>query len=156
EIVQGQVDAAERRAAVRHYATTQGQELADLGVNLNFAPVVDLNYGFMDPSDRHTRIYQRAISPDSSVVTEVAGHYCSALQETGVRCTLKHFPGLGRVREDTHHQSADLSAPLSELVAADWVPFRALMSHVNALTMLGHARLVALDPERPASFSAPV
>ena len=146
----------EAKTAVRLLALRKGRELAGLGINLNFAPVVDLNHQVINPADRHTRIYQRAISRDPQVVTEVAGEYCRGLGEAGVRCTLKHFPGLGRVFNDTHLESAELATPVETLMQTDWVPFRALMQRPGTFTMLGHARLVAVDAERPASLSAPV
>lgn len=59
EIVEAHPDRAERLAAVRRFAIAQGRELAGLGVNLNFAPVVDLNYHLVNPDDRYTRIHQR-------------------------------------------------------------------------------------------------
>ena len=90
------------------------------------------------------------------VITEVAGEYCSALRDSGVRCTLKHFPGLGRVFEDTHLDQASLDAPVATLANTDWVPFQTLMHRARAFTMLGHVRLSEIDRERPASFSAPV
>jgi beta-N-acetylhexosaminidase len=89
-------------------------------------------------------------------VSEVAETYCATLIEAGIRCTLKHFPGLGGVAADTHVETADLTIPEAELAAADWVPFRALMNRAGILTMLGHARLVAVDPQRPSSFSRAV
>jgi beta-N-acetylhexosaminidase len=156
DIVNAQSDPSERAAAVQAFAFRQGRELADIGVNLNFAPVVDLNHRVVNPGDLLTRIHERAISSDPHVVTDVANHYCAALWQAGVRCTLKHFPGLGRVYEDTHRESANLSADTTELVATDWVPFRALMPGTHAFTMLGHVRLTAIDRERPASFSRPV
>jgi beta-N-acetylhexosaminidase len=72
-----------------------------------------------------------------------------------VHCTLKHFPGLGGVFEDTHLEAGQLRAPLDALEGSDWIPFRALMGS-GAFTMLSHARLAALDAERPVSFSAAV
>jgi beta-N-acetylhexosaminidase len=156
EIVAIHRDAAERRLAVRQYAARQGRELASLGVNLNFAPVVDLNRGVVNPEDKTSRISTRAISNDPAVVTEAADVYCETLMLTGVHCTLKHFPGLGRVYEDTHKLSADLGAPAQELEATDWLPFRRLKENGSAFTMLGHARLTAVDAERPASFSSAV
>ena len=90
------------------------------------------------------------------MITEVAGEYCSALRDSGVRCTLKHFPGLGRVFEDTHLDQASLDAPVATLANTDWVPFQTLMHRARAFTMLGHVRLSEIDRERPASFSAPV
>jgi beta-N-acetylhexosaminidase len=156
EIVERCTDAVQREQAVRQFATTQGRELAELGVNLNFAPVVDLNHQVVNPNDRYTRIFQRAISSDPAVVAQVATWYCAALEEAGVRCTLKHFPGLGRVFEDTHLDHANLTTSVTELTNTDWVPFRALMSQSGAFTMLGHVRLSAINSERPVSMSPQV
>jgi beta-N-acetylhexosaminidase len=142
-------------AAVRQSAREQGRALADLGVNLNFAPVVDLDRGLVNPNDRFTRIHQRAISNDPAIVTAAAAAYCDGLHETGVRCTLKHFPGLGRVLADTHLGGANLDVAPSELEQSDWLPFRTLMGRPDAFTMLGHVTLTALDPNRPVSFSGP-
>lgn len=156
EIVRSHHDAAERLIAVRQYAGKQGRALAKLGFNLNFAPVVDLNHNVVNPNDRYTRITERAISADPKIVTTVAGEYCDALLQTGVHCTLKHFPGLGRVVEDTHTDAADLTTEVKTLADTDWVPFRELMHSAGAFTMLSHARLVAVDRDTPASFSEPV
>jgi len=142
--------------AVIKYARIHGQELSEIGVNLNFAPVVDLNKGVINPQDKLSLIYRRAISADKEVVAKVALWYCQTLEEYGVRCTIKHFPGLGRVDTDTHIDHAELDTPLSELVADDWVPFRQVMNNSQAFTMLGHAKLMAVDDQHPASFSQPV
>jgi beta-N-acetylhexosaminidase len=152
-IVDSHSDMAERSLAVRQFASGQARELAQVGINVNFAPVVDLNHRLVNPADRYTRIYQRAISSDPRIVTDVARQYCTELWQAGIRCTLKHFPGLGRVFEDTHRESADLVASTAELEATDWIPFRALMQDGSAFIMLGHARLTAIDRERPVSFS---
>ena len=149
-------DPAERLVAIRHYAAHQGRDLSSLGVNLNFAPVVDLNHGVVNPDDRLSRISSRAISTDPAVVTQVAGLYCATLLQTGVHCTLKHFPGLGRVYEDTHRVTAELSAPAHELEQSDWLPFRQVMAQGSAFTMLSHARLTDIDRDRPSSFSSAV
>jgi beta-N-acetylhexosaminidase len=146
-------DAQGVMAAVRDVAATHGRELAAVGVNLNFAPVVDLNHRVVNPNDRYTRIHQRAISSDPQRVVQIADLYCAVLAESGVHCTPKHFPGLGRVFEDTHQEGADLLTPPRELAATDWVPFRALARRPDAFMMLGHARLAAVDPQRPVSFS---
>lgn len=156
EIVRLHADPAERLIAVRQYAARQGRALQSIGINLNFAPVIDIDRGVVNPDDRLTRISSRAISTDPAVVTEVAGTYCATLLMTGVHCTLKHFPGLGRVYGDTHMVTADLTAKTAELEASDWLPFRQLMAANAAFTMLSHARLTALDGERPVSFSEPV
>jgi beta-N-acetylhexosaminidase len=66
------------------YARVHGQGLSSLGVNVNFAPVVDLNQGVINPRDKFSRIYQRAISADPGVVAKVALWYCQTLQEYGI------------------------------------------------------------------------
>jgi beta-N-acetylhexosaminidase len=156
EVIAGCSNAVQRERAVRQYARTQARELADIGVNLNFAPVVDLNHQVMNLSDLFTRVYERAISSDPAVVAQVAGWYCAELEAAGVRCTLKHFPGLGRVTDDTHLGSATLSTSIAELTDTDWLPFHTLMRQSRAFTMLSHVRLAAIDQERPASISRAV
>lgn len=156
EIVSLHRDHAERQLAIAQYAARQGRELASMGVNLNFAPVVDLNHGVVNPDDRLSRIAVRAISSDPAIVADASKLYCTTLMMTGVHCTLKHFPGLGRVFNDTHKVTAELDTSASELETSDWVPFHNLMAENTAFTMLGHARLMAIDKERPASFSGPV
>jgi beta-N-acetylhexosaminidase len=156
EIVERHAGERERQQAVREFGLTQGHELARIGVNLNFAPVVDLNYQVINPKDRYTRIFQRAIARDPIVVAQVASWYCAALEQAGVMCTLKHFPGLGRVFEDTHLDPANLDTSIPELDKSDWVPFHALMRLSRAFVMLGHVRLTAIDPDQPVSLSSPV
>ena len=153
ELLARHADRAEGFAAVRQSAREQGRALADLGVNVNFAPVVDLDYGLVNPDDRFTRIHERAISNDPDVVTAAAAAYCDGLREAGVRCTLKHFPGLGRVFADTHAGGANLDVPSSELAQSDWLPFRTVMGRPDVFTMLSHVTLTALDREHPVSFS---
>lgn len=152
-VIQGAKDADERRAAVAAYATQQGKGLAALGVNLNFAPVVDLDFGVRNPNDAYTRISDRAIAADAGVVSEVAGWYCDGLAAQNVQCTLKHFPGLGRVFDDTHMSEATLRATADELEAADWIPFRRSLGRSSHVLMVGHVRLPALDAAEPVSTS---
>lgn len=156
QIVKSLPDAEQRSQAIFTYAALQGRQLASLGVNVNLAPVVDVNHGISNPDDRHSRISERAISADPEVVRDVAAQFCAGLAQNNVRCTLKHFPGLGAVYADTHQDAAELATPLVELQRSDWIPFRALMNRPGILTMVGHARLLALDAELPASFSAKV
>lgn len=156
KIIDGKKKIEENQDVVVNYARTQGRELSELGINLNFAPVVDLNKGIITPDDRFSKIYQRAISTNNEVVAKVALWYCRTLESYRVNCTIKHFPGLGRVNVDTHVAHAKLSTPIDELSSDDWVPFRQVMSNSQAFTMLGHAILTAVDAKHPVSFSKPV
>ncbi|OPH12307.1 hypothetical protein FE88_24425 [Azospirillum brasilense] len=145
----------ERRAAARALGRDQGRDLRSLGVTINFAPVLDLrNDRAPDPLDFNSLIARRAISSDPAVVEEVATAYAAGLAEAGVRPTVKHFPGLGRVRGDTHHFRAAIGESRKTLEATDWRPFRhALAGNPQALLMVGHVVLSAVDPDRPASHS---
>lgn len=143
-----------RAAAARDHGAIHGRELASLGITVNFAPVVDLRVDRpRNPFDRHSLIARRAIADDPAVVTEVALAYAQALDGAGVTPTLKHFPGLGSIADDTHYFRARLDTPPGRLAARDWIPFRAVATHAPAFLMLGHVALTAIDPERAASHS---
>jgi len=147
----------ELAARVARYAAVHGRELADLGVNVNFGPVVDLRLaGAGGPVDIHSRISERAISRDPALVAEVALTYSETLWRHGVSATLKHFPGLGRVAADTHYFSAELDLPLARLEREDWLPFRLVSGRIPALMMLAHVKLPRLDPEHLVSTSRKV
>ncbi len=68
DVVSKNSDPQSRRIAVQQYAETQGRELAAAGINLNFAPVVDINFSVKSSRDMSTRIYERAISDDADTV----------------------------------------------------------------------------------------
>jgi beta-N-acetylhexosaminidase len=132
----------------------QGRELLSLGVNQNFAPVLDLRPDAgRNLLDFHTLTGQRAISGDPTVVSEIALAYVRGLEASGVAATVKHFPGLGRVRTDTHNFAASLDTPLDVLDASDWHPFKDVLASSNAQLMIGHVNLAVIDPDRPASHS---
>jgi beta-N-acetylhexosaminidase len=125
-------------------------------VNHNFAPVLDLRpEASRNRFDFNTLINQRAISGDPAAVADIGLAYVRGLGAFDVGATVKHFPGLGGVRADTHHFSADLDTPLAVLEASDWRPFRDVLAG-SAQLMIGHVTLTAVDPGRPASHSKPV
>ena len=144
----------DQQAKAEEFGRIHGRELAGLGVNLNLAPVLDLKPpGRRNRLDFHTLIGQRAIATDPVVVSTIANAYVRGLEQSGVGATLKHFPGIGRVRTDTHHFSANLNTPVRELEATDWLPFREVLSHSRSAIMVGHVTLTAVDPDRAASHS---
>jgi beta-N-acetylhexosaminidase len=137
------------------YADTQATELAEAGVNVNFAPVVDINEGLVNQNDNQTVIYKRAISDNPATVAEVASTYCKILKEHGVLCTLKHFPGLGRVTDDTHVSGATLDLSATILKNHELIPFEQNIPE-NPLIMLSHVILTSIDPDHPVSSSKKV
>jgi beta-N-acetylhexosaminidase len=144
---------AARSAKAEAYGRIHGRELASLGITLNFAPVVDLlRTEASNPLDFNSLISCRAIAGDPQIVSDIAAAYVRGLEASGVEATVKHFPGLGRVREDTHHFRADLAAPVPELEASDWLPFRQALAH-KAYLMVGHVAITAIDATRAASHS---
>jgi beta-N-acetylhexosaminidase len=146
-----------RARAAFEFGRSHGSELLSLGVNQNFAPVLDLRPDAgRNPLDFHTLTGQRAISGDPAVVSEIALGYVRGLEASGVAATVKHFPGLGRVRTDTHNFAASLDTPRDVLEASDWRPFKDVLAGSNARLMIGHVNLTAIDPDRPASHSKPV
>ena len=145
---------AERTSKAEAAGRTHGRELAALGITLNFAPVVDLlRAEAPNPLDFNSFISRRAIADDPEVVTDIALAYVRGLEASGVEATVKHFPGLGRVREDTHHFRGGIDAPVAELEASDWRPFRDVLERSSAYLMVGHVAVTAIDPDRAASHS---
>ena len=143
--------------AVRESARIQGSKLANIGVNVNFSPVVDL-VPTHAPNllDFHSQISSRAISLNPQDVIDIALPYIQGLEEKGITATLKHFPGLGAVKNDTHHFSAKLSLPLSTLETTHWFPFFELTRTTQSWIMLSHVIMTNIDGENPASTSATV
>jgi beta-N-acetylhexosaminidase len=115
--------------------------------------VVDLKIASPEKwEDRHTLIGQRAIDGDPRIVARIATAYGKGLIAAGVQPTVKHFPGLGRVKADTHLVQASLAINPEER-AADWLPFREVTAATGAAMMLSHVHLPDIDPGKPASIS---
>ena len=136
---------------VRQRGEQDGRSLADLGINMNFAPVVDVQ-GIPDgESVMQTRMF--GWTPDK--VTTMAGAYLSGLQEGGhVVGTLKHFPGLGSVPGDPHQGVVTLNRSVADMDRIDWAPYRALLAsgQVQAV-MTTHLDVTAIDPGVPTTLS---
>ncbi len=139
------------------YGYKQGKQLKDLGINVNFSPVADLKpTQAIGRLDFHSLIHTRAISDSPKEVIDIALPYIKGLEAHGIKATLKHFPGLGKVSSDTHHFSAELNIHLSELNENDWKPFKAISQESEAWIMLAHVILPEIDPINPVSTSAKV
>ena len=133
---------------VRARAGATGTALAAVGVDLDLAPVLDLDDG---PSGGV--IGDRSFSADPAVASRYGLAYAAGLADAGVTPTVKHFPGHGRSRVDSHRESAVVAAGLDELAASDLVPFRDAIAAGAPVVMLNHLQYAALDPDLPASLS---
>jgi beta-N-acetylhexosaminidase len=147
-----------KRAALAHnQGAVHGLQLGSIGVTVNLAPVLDLRRSHpYNPFDLNSHIEQRAISGDPEVVGEIGLAYSRGLEESGVTPAVKHFPGLGRLATDTHHFRTSIDAPVEELEASDWAPFRRVLAGSGAMMMVGHVAVTSVDPDRPASHSRAV
>jgi beta-N-acetylhexosaminidase len=128
-------------------ARQRGQAMRDLGITIDFAPVVDVTDA---PAD--TVIGDRSFGSDPAVVTDYAGAYARGLRDAGVLPVLKHFPGHGRGSGDSHTGSVT-TPPLDELQATDLVPYRTLAAQAPVGVMVGHMQVPGLTGNVPASLS---
>jgi beta-N-acetylhexosaminidase len=144
----GRQYAADPAAALeraQEHAWVMASEVRASGVDLSFAPVVDLGRGNLAIADR-------AFSDDPQVVAEFTRAYIRGMHAAGMAATIKHFPGHGTVREDTHFDSAVDNRTLDEMRATDLVPFAAGIAAGADAVMLAHISYPQVAPE-PAGYS---
>jgi beta-N-acetylhexosaminidase len=135
----------------REQAGVIAQALADVGINLNLAPVVDVR---VNPNSPIIARVERSFSADPQIVVTHAEAYIDAHHARGVKCTLKHFPGHGSALGDTHLGFTDVTNTWSD---AELIPYRELISKgkVDAV-MTAHIFNSTLDPDLPATLSPAV
>ena len=134
------------REAARHLGWLMAAELRTLGVDFSFAPVADL----YDPVSRV--IGDRAFSDDPVAVGRLAYAWRRGALEAGMASVGKHFPGHGKVPEDSHHELPVDPRPFDEIWEQDLVPFRHLADNLIEALMPAHVIYSACDP-RPAGYS---
>lgn len=140
--------AADDVALTRRVQAALGARLAAVGVDLDLAPVADVNSAADNPV-----IGSRSFGADPA---HVARHVAAAVQglaDAGVAACVKHFPGHGGTRQDSHVAAPVLDVPEAVLRARELVPFEAAVAAGAAAVMTAHVRVPALDPDRPASTS---
>ena len=138
-------DPAGALSLAREHAWLMASEIRASGVDLSFAPVVDLGRG-------NRAIGDRAFSADPQVVAEFTRAYVEGMHSAGMGATLKHFPGHGSVLEDTHFDNAVDDRPLEQLRALDLVPFVAGIEAQADAVMMAHVVYPQVAPE-PAGYS---
>lgn len=128
--------------------TSTAQRLSELGINLNLAPVVDLN---TNPSNPIIGRYERSYSADPAIVAAHARTVIEAHRAYDVFCTLKHFPGHGSSRSDTHYGFVDVTDTWN---VTELAPYAALIGEQACdVIMTAHIFNGTLDPEYPATLS---
>jgi beta-N-acetylhexosaminidase len=119
-----------------------------LGVNFDFAPVLDLDHFPESQNALRGRCWGR----DPQRVIDHAGQWNRWLRKRSIASCAKHFPACGRAQSDPHDDLPSSPATLAELLREDVVPYTALMPELDAI-MLAHVEFPNIDPQFPASLS---
>jgi len=137
-------------AYARKVARANGRTLRGLGLTMVFAPVADV-----DP-DGASVIGTRAYSDDVDTAAEMVAATVEGFLAAGIVPVVKHFPGLGTVRGDSHRTLPVQRKSVAQLVRTDLVPFAAAVQAGVPVVMTGHVALPALEAGIPASLSREV
>ncbi len=129
------------------HAWLMASELLSIGVDMSFAPVLDINNG----SDV---IGDRAFATEPDLVKNLAEIYCRGMQSAGMKTTAKHYPGHGTVKADSHFELPKDDRPRADLFQSDMWPFSELIPTgcIDAM-MLSHV-IYSQVCDLPAGYSA--
>ncbi|MEG1634525.1 MAG: glycoside hydrolase family 3 N-terminal domain-containing protein [Rikenellaceae bacterium] len=131
-------------------STTIAREVKSMGLNVNFAPSVDVDINPLCPVIGRV---ERSFSDDENKVTDMARIYIDSHHKVGVLTSLKHFPGHGSSEVDSHVGFTDISDSWQE---RELVPFKTLISEKRCdMVMVSHLYNNKIDREHPASLSNP-
>ncbi|MFC5403090.1 beta-N-acetylhexosaminidase [Cohnella soli] len=124
------------------------EELALLGFNVDFAPVLDINSNPNNPV-----IGNRAFGSKADIVTRMGISVMQGLREGGTIGVVKHFPGHGDTSVDSHLDLPVVNKTTQQLEALEWMPFKAAIAEQADAVMVAHILFPKIDPDAPASFS---
>ncbi|MBL9098354.1 MAG: beta-N-acetylhexosaminidase [Alphaproteobacteria bacterium] len=139
-------DAQTARDLAYDNARVMAVELVDLGINVDCVPCLDVPV-----EGSHDVIGDRAFARDPKVVANLGQSVIDGMLDGGVLPVIKHIPGHGRARADSHFALPVVDAPRAELERSDFLPFRAL-AHAP-LAMTAHVVYTDIDPQAPATTS---
>lgn len=125
-----------------------GVELASLGMNLSFAPVLDI-----DSNPQNPVIGARSFDTTKDGVIAKALEFANQLEANGVRACGKHFPGHGDTQVDSHYELPVIEATLETLRGRELQPFVAAIAAGIGMIMTSHILFRAIDPDWPATLS---
>lgn len=134
------------REAVYLNARLIANDLAEVGMNVDCAPVLDVP---VDGAD--AVIGDRAFAHDPAVIIDLGRAVIDGMLDGGVLPVMKHIPGHGRATADTHKALPHVTVPVEELSATDFVTFRSLNHCPMAMT--AHVVFDQIDAQRPATTS---
>ena len=123
------------------------RQFKSVGININFAPVADVEYQPVNPA-----LDGRVYSSRADLVVEYVQAFIETFHSLNIRCCLKHFPGLGSAVNDPHEAVSLTCQPLERLMAHDMIPFRAGIDSGVDFMMTTHMISSAID-NKVATFS---
>jgi len=136
------------RDEIQALGNKSGRELVSVGINLNLTPVLDLH---TDP--QATFMSERSFGPDPNVAASLGAALIEGHAEYGVLTCAKHFPGIGDVHLDPHHDLPTVSHSDDRLREVEILPFKTAIENGVAAVMTSHVNFPALDPDWPGTFS---
>ena len=143
------IGAARDSRAAYVYGREVARELKALGVNVNFAPVIDVNTNPLNPV-----IGYRSFGEDPQRVAEFGIAYANGLEDGGIMSVSKHFPGHGDTSTDSHKELPVVTHNEEQLQTLDLYPFERFIADGGCGVMVGHLNVPVLDPSgTPASLS---
>lgn len=137
-----------KEADAAHFAQTTANELNQIGVNMNMAPVLDVL-----PDKGDSVMKDRAFGNTPEYVASMGKTVIDVFQQNHIMAVAKHFPGIGRTVLDSHLDLPDLETDSDELASRDMMPFQSAIDTGVTGIMLSHIRYQSLDPQWPASLS---
>ncbi|HSK97004.1 MAG TPA: glycoside hydrolase family 3 N-terminal domain-containing protein [Euzebyales bacterium] len=140
--------AADDTTLTRRVYAALGAELSRSGVTLDLAPSVDVNTAADNPV-----IGTRAFGSDAQLVTRHSIAAVAGLHDAGVAACVKHFPGHGATRDDSHLGLPTVDVPLDVLRTRDLQPFAATIAAGVRSVMTAHVRVPELTGRLPATLS---
>lgn len=130
------------------WAIKTAESLKDMGINVNFAPVADV--GSND---------KRSYSTDANTVIDFVRAATKGYQQENIIYSLKHFPGIGKGKVDSHVDSSSIDVAKEVLMAEDIIPFKTIIDENGPndyFILVSHLKYPALDEEYPASLSSKI
>ena len=137
-------------------ARTWGKELADVGVNMNLAPVVDLVDIPRPTTNEPIGKWGREYGHDAATVSSQAGAFAEGMQSSKVIPTYKHFPGLGRVKDNTDTSANVVDGTTNRSTDAAVGVFANAIAAGAQVIMVSSATYALIDPSAPAVFSSTI
>ena len=135
---------------IYNFGSEVARQLKQLGVHINFAPVIDVNNNPNNPI-----IDRRAFSSDPNLVSSKGLAYMFGLQDNNILACAKHFPGHGDTETDSHKSLPVLYHDKNRLDSIEFIPFKALINHGLGSVMIAHMNLPLIDTLNiPSSFSS--